>query len=54
MKQSVLIIMSLLAFNCSSKAQEQTTDTETRCDKKILVAYFSCTGTTEKVAILIA
>lgn len=54
MKQLVLIIMSLLTFNCSSKAQEQTTDTETQSDKKILVAYFSCTGTTEKVATVIA
>lgn len=42
--------MGLLTFNCSSKAQKQTTDADRQSDKKILVAYFSCTGTTEKVA----
>lgn len=46
--------MSLLTFNCSSKAQRQMTDTDGPSDKKILVAYFSCTGTTEKVANAIA
>ena len=46
--------MSLLTFSCSSKAQKQTTDTGMQSDKKILVAYFSCTGTTEKVASAIA
>ena len=46
--------MSLLCFSCSSKAQNQTADTNVQSDKKILVAYFSCTGTTEKVADVIA
>lgn len=46
--------MSLLAFSSSSKAQGQTADTRTQSGKKILVAYFSCTGTTEKVADAIA
>ena len=46
--------MSLLTFSCSSKAQKQTTDADTQSDKKILVAYFSCTGTTERVADAIA
>lgn len=46
--------MSLLTFSCSSKAQKQTTDTGMQSDKKILVAYFSCTGTTEKIAGAIA
>ena len=46
--------MSLLTFSCSSKAQKQTTDVDTQSDKKILVAYFSCTGTTERVADAIA
>lgn len=46
--------MSLLTFSCSSKAQKQTTDADTKSDKKILVAYFSCTGTTERVADAIA
>ena len=54
MKQIILIIMSLLTFSCSSKAQKQTTDADTQSDKKILVAYFSCTGTTERVADAIA
>ena len=54
MKQFILVIMSLLTFSCSSKAQKQTTDTGMQSDKKILVAYFSCTGTTEKVAGAIA
>ena len=54
MKQLVLILMSLLTFSCSSKAQKQTADTDRPSDKKILVAYFSCTGTTEKVATAIA
>ena len=46
--------MSLLTFSCSSKAQKQTADTDRQSDKRILVAYFSCTGTTEKVATAIA
>ncbi len=46
--------MSLLCFSCSSKAQKQITDTNVSSDKKILVAYFSCTGTTQKVAETIA
>ena len=46
--------MSLLCFSCSSKAQKQTVDKNTQSDMKILVAYFSCTGTTEKVADAIA
>ena len=54
MKQIVLILMSLLTFSCSSKAHKQTADTDRQSDKKILVAYFSCTGTTEKVATAIA
>ena len=54
MKQIVLILMSLLTFSCPSKAQKQTADTDRPSDKKILVAYFSCTGTTEKVATAIA
>lgn len=46
--------MSSLCFSCSSKAQKQTADTNAQSDKKILIAYFSCTGTTEKVADAIA
>ena len=54
MKQIIFIFMSLLCFSCSSKAQNQIADTNVQSDKKILVAYFSCTGTTEKVADAIA
>ena len=54
MKQIIFIFMSLLCFSCSSKAQNQTADTNVQSDKKILVAYFSCTGTTEKAADAIA
>lgn len=44
--------MGLLTFSSSAKAQKQTTDAPS--GKKILVAYFSCTGTTEQVAEAIA
>ena len=54
MKQIIFIFMSLLCFSCSSKAQNQTADTNVQSDKKILVVYFSCTGTTEKAADAIA
>ena len=54
MKQILLIIMSLLTFCSSSKAQKQTADTGIQSGKKILVSYFSCTGNTEKVAEVIA
>ena len=54
MKQIIFIFMSLLCFSCSSKAQNQTADTNVQSDKKIQVAYFSCTGTTEKAADAIA
>ena len=46
--------MSLLTFSNPSTAQKQTADTDRPSDQKILVAYFSCTGTTEKVATAIA
>lgn len=48
MKQLVLFIMGLLTFGGTSSAQ--TADS----GKRILVAYFSCTGTTERVATVIA
>ena len=48
MKLLALIIMGLLTFGNSVSAQT------TKYSKKILVAYFSCTGTTEKVAEAIA
>ena len=43
MKQIIFIFMSLLCFSCSSKVQNQIADTNIQSDKKILVAYFSCT-----------
>ncbi len=49
MKQLLFIFMSLFMFSCSSNAQKQA-----QSDTKILVAYFSCTGTTENVAKAIA
>lgn len=54
MKQIVLILMSILSFSCSSQTQRQVTDTTEPVSKKILVAYFSCTGTTGRVAESIA
>lgn len=54
MKQIIFVFMSLLCFSCSSKAQKQTADINVRSDKKTLVVYFSCTGTTEKAADAIA
>lgn len=42
--------MGLLTLGGSLSAQQRTEG----ADKKILVAYFSCTGTTEKVAAVIA
>ena len=36
MKQIIFIFMSLLCFSCSSKAQNQTADTNVQSDKKIL------------------
>ncbi len=49
MKHLLFILMSLFMFSCSSNAQKQA-----QSDTKILVAYFSCTGTTENVAKAIA
>jgi hypothetical protein len=46
--------MSILSFSCSSQTQRQVTDTTEPVSKKILVAYFSCTGTTGRVAESIA
>lgn len=54
MKQIVLLIMSLLVFSSPTKAQEQPADAVRQPGGKILVAYFSCTGTTEKAASAIA
>ena len=46
--------MSLLVFSSPTKAQEQPADAVRQPGGKILVAYFSCTGTTEKAASAIA
>ena len=50
MKILALTMMGLLFWGSSLNAQHATDNT----DKKVLVAYFSCTGTTEKVATVIA
>lgn len=50
MKQLAFILMGLLSFSSSLSAQQTTGG----ADKKVLVAYFSCTGTTEKVSNAIA
>ena len=54
MKRIILMIMGIIGFSFSSEAQQPTTDSNTMSGKKILVAYFSCTGTTERVANAIA
>lgn len=54
MKHIILILISFFCFSCSSKAQKQTAETPAQSGTKVLVAYFSCTGTTEKVADVIA
>ena len=54
MNKIVWIIMGLFCLGCSSNAQNRPTDQSAKNDKRILVAYFSCTGTTEKVAEAIA
>lgn len=54
MKHVILIMMSLICFSWSLKAQ-QGADSSARVEnKRVLVAYFSCTGTTERVADTIA
>lgn len=40
--------MSLIGFSGAAKAQQQVTDTNASSDKKILVAYFSCTEQLKK------
>lgn len=42
--------MSLIGFSIATNAQQQVRDTDAQSGRKVLVAYFSCTGTTEKVA----
>ena len=54
MNKLVWIIMGLFCLGCSSNAQNRTSDQSTKPAKHILVAYFSCTETTEKVAEAIA
>lgn len=46
--------MSILFSGCQSKAQQTADNTNSENSKKTIVAYFSCTGTTEKVANAIA
>lgn len=50
---AVLAIAGLSFQSCSGKKQTENTDIQSP-DKKILVCYFSATGTTEKAAQRIA
>ncbi len=59
MKNLIAIILVLLTVSCSGSGSNQATDTSsdttaTADGSKVLVAYFSATGTTKKVAQLIA
>lgn len=54
MKRIIWLIMGIIGFCFPSEAQQQTTDSHAMSGKKVLVAYFSCTGTTEGVANTIA
>ena len=51
---SLLAIMCLGMFSCASKATSNTETAEQPKDNKILVAYFSASGNTKKVAETIA
>lgn len=52
---TMVAAMSLMAF-CTGRAQagEPTSASQSEEGKRVLVAYFSCTGTTERVAETIA
>lgn len=50
MKSIVLTLLGIISFSFSLGAQKQGVNSDVQSGKKILVAYFSCTGTTEKVA----
>lgn len=50
MKSIVLTLLGIISFSFSLGAQKQSVNSDVQSGKKILVAYFSCTGTTEKVA----
>lgn len=57
MKKSFLALLCLLcmgAFSCTSNATSNTKTTEQSKENKTLVAYFSATGNTKKVAETIA
>ncbi|MDE6795552.1 MAG: flavodoxin, partial [Muribaculaceae bacterium] len=45
-----LVAMTVVCLSCSSKKQSGTAETEDGNDGKVLVCYFSATGTTEKAA----
>ena len=54
MKHVIFIMMSLICFSWSLKAQQSADSSAWVENKRVLVAYFSCTGTTERVADTIA
>ena len=47
MKKSMMMLTALLAVSFSACSQKKT---ETKMDQKVLVAYFSASGTTQEVA----
>lgn len=54
MKQILLFLMGVMLFSCTSRAQRQGSDTAVKNDSRVLVAYFSCTGHTKRVAEAVA
>lgn len=57
MKKSILALLAILClgvFSCTSKATPSTESAEQNKENKILVAYFSASGNTKKVAETIA
>lgn len=50
MKYTLLSLFSLLVLCCSSSARQHTNKLQAETGKKVLVAYFSCTGNTKNVA----
>lgn len=49
----MMMLMGIVGLNLGAEAQQAPEHTESS-DKNVLVAYFSCTGTTERVAQAIA
>lgn len=54
MKYTLLSFICLLFLCCTSNARQKVYTSQTENSKKVLVAYFSCTGHTQNVAEAIA